>query len=103
MSRLDRLDIDCDDAFTARGVARAHSRDCRRGAAMKSHVVRLTCCVCGSRCQGRQWWNRDAGYGLCGPCAHWLTAVHRTPAAEMVDLYGHDGRHYFLKSTEVET
>jgi hypothetical protein len=29
---------------------------------------RLTCCCCGERTTGRQWWNRDTGYGLCSAC-----------------------------------
>jgi hypothetical protein len=29
----------------------------------------LTCCVCGQRAMGRQWWNRDNGFGICVRCA----------------------------------
>lgn len=28
----------------------------------------LTCCCCDSDTKGRQWWNRDEGYGLCNDC-----------------------------------
>lgn len=29
---------------------------------------RLQCCTCGASCTGRQWWNRDTGWGICGEC-----------------------------------
>ena len=28
----------------------------------------LTCACCGERARGRQWWNRDTGYGVCSRC-----------------------------------
>ena len=28
----------------------------------------LECCCCGAEAKGRQWWNRDTGYGICVPC-----------------------------------
>lgn len=28
----------------------------------------LTCACCGSGTRGRQWWNRDEGFGLCVNC-----------------------------------
>ncbi|MPQ56255.1 hypothetical protein [Duganella sp. FT27W] len=31
-------------------------------------VQQLTCACCGSYHKGRQWWNRDDGYGLCNDC-----------------------------------
>lgn len=34
----------------------------------------LTCCCCGEPTKGRQWHNRDAGYGLCRSCAGINTA-----------------------------
>lgn len=33
-----------------------------------SPVNYLTCCCCGNETLGRQWWNRDTGYGLCNRC-----------------------------------
>lgn len=35
---------------------------------MSKRVLFLCCCVCGKQEQGRQWWNRDKGYGLCRSC-----------------------------------
>ena len=32
-------------------------------------VKALTCCCCGETTRGKQWWNRDEGYGICLPCA----------------------------------
>ena len=29
----------------------------------------LTCACCGEETRGRQWRNRDAGYGVCARCA----------------------------------
>ena len=43
-----------------------------------SALRRLTCCVCGSQCRGRQWHDRDTGYGICLSCA-----------AEQVDIFGY--------------
>lgn len=31
-------------------------------------VQQLTCACCGNYHKGRQWWNRDDGYGLCNNC-----------------------------------
>jgi hypothetical protein len=28
----------------------------------------LICCCCGERTIGKQWWNRDKGYGVCKEC-----------------------------------
>ena len=56
---------------------------------------RLTCCCCGSSTVGRQWWNRDTGYGLCGKCADWIST--RESAAEMRLSYGVPGIHYSVE------
>lgn len=55
----------------------------------------LTCCCCGESTLGRQWGNRDIGYGLCEPCATWLPA-HDTTDEDMRELYGIQGVHYAL-------
>jgi len=34
-------------------------------------IVALTCCCCGQGTRGRQWWNRDTGFGICKSCADW--------------------------------
>lgn len=56
---------------------------------------RLTCCVCGEPCQGRQWWNRDTGYGLCQACGDTITLTHG--AAEAEDMAGKRGVHWDIK------
>ena len=32
-------------------------------------IVPLICCCCNGETYGRQWYNRDTGYGLCSRCA----------------------------------
>lgn len=36
--------------------------------AMDKPPRHLECCCCGESTTGRQWWNRDTGYGLCPDC-----------------------------------
>jgi len=36
---------------------------------MDKPIKTLTCTCCGQPTRGRQWWNQDAGYGLCLKCA----------------------------------
>jgi len=55
-------------------------------------VRSMVCCCCGDSARGRQWWNRDTGYGLCVPCADRIEP--KETAAEMVELYGQRGYHY---------
>ena len=62
---------------------------------MNMNTRNLTCCCCGSGTHGRQWWNRDTGFGLCDKCADWLVA-RGTDAEEMHSLYGIVGNHYKL-------
>jgi hypothetical protein len=31
----------------------------------------LICNCCGCSTKGKQWWNRDKGYGLCKSCGEW--------------------------------
>lgn len=65
-------------------------------------IRNLTCCCCGNSTRGRQWWNRDTGYGLCEPCADKIATDRpfgREPisAEEMRDLYGVRGVHYCVE------
>ena len=53
----------------------------------------LTCCCCGERTIGRQWWNRDTGFGLCQSCAKWIR-TRGTGPQDMHSLYGDEGYHY---------
>lgn len=57
----------------------------------------LTCCCCGEPTIGRQWSNRDTGYGLCPRCADWIRA-RRTSPSEMQSLYGTQGVHYDIQT-----
>lgn len=51
----------------------------------------LTCCCCGEGTTGRQWYNRDTGYGLCNKCAAWIRSRGKE---DMKDNYGISGIHY---------
>lgn len=55
-------------------------------------IRRLTCCCCGESTIGRQWWNRDTGFGLCADC---IPFVSRGESAEgLQSTYGTRGVHY---------
>ena len=53
---------------------------------------RLTCCCCGDIAVGRQWWNRDKGFGLCTNCVGFCQAEGSN------DCYGIEGVHYNLSA-----
>lgn len=64
---------------------------------MEQKIKRLTCCVCGSETRGRQWWNRDTGYGLCESCADSPRIIAEIKLAEFdgaAPYYGVRGVHY---------
>jgi hypothetical protein len=56
-------------------------------------IQSLTCCCCYGPAQGRQWHNRDTGFGLCPKCAAWI-ATKESPA-QMLQSYGKPGYNYF--------
>jgi hypothetical protein len=56
-------------------------------------IKNLECCCCGDSCKGRQWWNRDNGYGVCGKCIAWMRS-RKTSETEIRDLYGIEGEHF---------
>jgi len=56
-------------------------------------IKTLTCCCCGEQAQGRQWWNRDTGFGLCSKCAQIISK--KEDAETMKSCYGEEGIHYF--------
>lgn len=60
--------------------------------AREKPVHYLTCAVCGAETRGRQWWNRDTGYGVCSTCIDWLKMCE-TPE-EIRSCYGLEGTHY---------
>ena len=62
-----------------------------------TNIKRLTCCCCGTGTRGRQWHNRDTGYGLCESCADWIRTRQdgkHYDAAEFERCYGRKGEHY---------
>jgi NMD protein affecting ribosome stability and mRNA decay len=56
----------------------------------------LRCCVCGERTVGRQWFNRDEGFGLCSKCADYVG--QRETEEEIRENYGVEGIHYNVVS-----
>jgi len=65
-------------------IYRAQARDAR--------VRRLICSCCGAETHGRQWHNRDTGYGLCEACD--LRVQEKMTAAEHQRCYGIRGLNY---------
>lgn len=62
-------------------------------------IRRLTCAVCGSSTKGRQWYNRDTGFGVCPSCIVWIKSKNNydsTPE-QIKSLYGIEGTHYNLE------
>lgn len=52
----------------------------------------LSCCCCGESTRGRQWWNRDDGYGVCVKCATGI--AKEDEGKERESLYGIRGVHW---------
>ncbi len=57
-------------------------------------IKTLTCCCCGEQTIGRQWWNRDTGFGLCESCAERISK--NEDQETMKSCYGEKGVHYAL-------
>lgn len=62
---------------------------------IKNGIYHLTCCVCGNEAIGRQWHNRDTGYGICPKCAEYVK-TKQTPE-ENQSYYGIEGIHYNIE------
>ena len=67
-----------------------------------SDLKHLTCCCCGSYTTGRQWHDRDTGYGLCDRCAvsiynHWIFGRQRE-RRYFARKYGQAGFHHSINS-----
>lgn len=56
----------------------------------------LECCCCGGATKGRQWWNRDDGYGLCDSCIEYCGADVAMGETDPEKCYGVRGYHYGL-------
>jgi hypothetical protein len=61
-----------------------------------SEIRRLTCCCCGGSTRGRQWHNRDTGYGLCARCYEWIRNGGKESPEDMLSYYGEPGIHHSI-------
>ena len=61
-------------------------------------VITLTCACCAGVAIGRQWHNRDTGYGLCSSCVEYVSS--RETPENMKSYYGIEDIHYFKKGGE---
>jgi hypothetical protein len=59
------------------------------------NIKHLNCCCCGERTLGRQWWNRDTGFGLCPKCADRISKSEDQET--MKSCYGEKGVHYYIE------
>jgi hypothetical protein len=59
----------------------------------------MTCAVSGESCSGRQWHNRDTGFGLCEASYHWLKERGETDAS-LISNYGIKGIHYMIETVD---
>lgn len=62
----------------------------------------LICCCCGSGCIGRQWWNRDTGYGICVPCANQWETNPKVGPDELKQSCGVRGVHFDIPPARPE-
>lgn len=60
---------------------------------METKVKTLICCCCGRYTKGRQWWNRDHGYGICPLCI--AEEKRRNDVIGIKSAYGEKNVHYF--------
>ncbi len=61
--------------------------------------IRLTCCCCGNSTWGRQWWNRDTGFGLCKKCIT-FDGDADIEKGQNAPSYGIRGYHYDIEGKE---
>ena len=65
---------------------------------MRRYSKNLICNCCGQYAKGRQWWNRDTGYGLCVSCGE--EALKRGKSIEEVEFEnGKRGIHWDIDYT----
>jgi hypothetical protein len=70
---------------------------CINSERMKKPIENLTCCCCTNSTRGRQWWNRDIGFGLCKKCADWIVKDKRETPEGIKERYGVRGIHYAIE------
>lgn len=58
----------------------------------------LICSCCGSKTRGRQWYNRDTGYGTCDSCIKWL----ENRGEDVQNIAGIAGIHHSLKTIKAK-
>lgn len=63
----------------------------------KQKVKILKCTCCGRREAGRQWFNQDAGTGICGKCVAWQRDDLGYSEETIHDYYGVSGYNYDLE------
>lgn len=63
-------------------------------------IKTLICCCCGQSTKGRQWWNRDTGYGLCNNCIECCKEKRDEDGSEFKSCYGINGIHYNLEESK---
>ena len=54
----------------------------------------LICHCCGYKTKGRQWWNRDKGYGVCPECANFIAG--KEGLKELMMSCGIPGVHFVM-------
>ena len=60
---------------------------------IKQPIRTLECCCCGESTRGRQWWNRDTGYGVCTVCIGYIRSLGETDK-QIIQNYGEQGIHW---------
>jgi hypothetical protein len=60
---------------------------------MAKPVRELGCNCCGGYTRGRQWWNRDSGYGMCVECIAYVRK-QGMGEDEIREYYGVEGIHW---------
>ncbi len=75
----------------------AYTADLGRAIRVDSNggVRNLSCACCGAPTRGRQWHNRDTGYGLCSNCVDYCARGETAESFER--CYGLRGIHFDLK------
>jgi len=77
-----------------------HSLGIRREAILEWTPDDHTCCCCGEATRGRQWHNRDTGFGICPRCVDWILARGKEQPEEILANYGVRGVHYAVEESE---